>query len=80
MDDYTVECLGEDVMCALLKRSMTVLVSKHIATSKRAKTTDHVANLFGTPLQETTQSIITVGTPKMDIVFVSLSRGKGTTY
>ena len=80
MDEYAVECLGEVAICALLKRSMTVLVSKHIATSKRAKTTDPVANLFGTPLQETTQSVITVGTPKMDIVFVSSSRGKGVTY
>ena len=80
MDDVDVNNLSNDAIRALLKQSMTSLRATFILSPKRAKTIDPVTNLFGTPSQGITPSVFSVGTPKMDGLFASVSRGKGTTY
>ena len=79
MDDVDVDNLSNDAIRALLKQSMIVLRVTFILSPKRVKN-HRPCDLFGTPSQGITPSVFSIGTPKMDGVFASASRGKGTTY
>ena len=80
LDTVDVDNLGNDAIRALLKRSMTTLGSAPATSPKREKSSNPVVRLFSAPASGTVTIVSSAGTPKMDDVFASASRGEGTTY
>ena len=80
LDTVDLDILGDDAIRALLKQSMTTLGSAPATSPKRGKSSNPAVRLFSAPASGTVTIVSSAGTPKMNDVFASASRGEGTTY
>ena len=80
LDIVDVDNLSDDAIRALLKWYVTTLGSASTTFPKRGKRSDPAVRLLSTPASGTTTVVSSIGTPKMDTVFASTSRGEDTTY